>query len=83
MESYKMNGTCARQVNYQVDENNKIKNVEFVDGCDGNLKGLASLLDGMEVDEAIKKLEGITCGRNTTSCPDQLAKALTEYKSSK
>lgn len=75
-----MNGTCARQVNYQVDENNKIKNVEFINGCDGNLKGLAILLEGMEVEDAIKRLGGITCGSNATSCPDQLAKALLEYK---
>ena len=75
-----MRGTCARQVNYQVDENNKLKNVEFIDGCDGNLKGLATLLEGMEVDDAIKRLQGITCGSNPTSCPDQLSKALIEYK---
>ena len=80
MQSYKMRGTCARQVNYQVDENNKLKNVEFIDGCDGNLKGLATLLEGMEVDDAIKRLQGITCGSNPTSCPDQLSKALIEYK---
>lgn len=78
-----MNGTCARQVNYQVDEQNKIKNVEFINGCDGNLKGLAVLLEGMDVDDAIKRLEGITCGKNPTSCPDQLAKGLMEYKNTK
>ena len=76
-----MNGTCARQVNYQVDDSGKIKNVEFVDGCDGNLKGLAILLEGMEVEDAMKKLEGITCGKNSTSCADQFSKALKEYKS--
>jgi len=79
MQSYKMRGTCARQVNYLVD-NNKLKNVEFIDGCDGNLKGLAILLEGMEVEDAIKRLRGITCGSKQTSCPDQLARALTEYK---
>lgn len=79
MQSYKMNGTCARAVNYQVDEMGKIKNVEFVDGCDGNLKGLALLLEGMEVEDAIKRLEGITCGSSSTSCPDQFSKALKEY----
>ncbi len=80
METYKMEGTCARQVNYTVDGDNKIRNVEFINGCDGNLKGLAILLEGMEVDEAIKRLEGITCGSSKTSCPDQLARALTEFK---
>ena len=79
MQSYKMRGTCARQVNYKVD-NNKLKRVEFIDGCDGNLKGLAILLEGMEVEDAIKRLRGITCGSKQTSCPDQLSKALTEYK---
>ncbi len=79
MQSYKMRGTCARQVNYKVD-NNKLKRVEFIDGCDGNLKGLAILLEGMEVEDAIKRLRGITCGSKQTSCPDQLARALTEYK---
>ena len=81
MERYKMSGTCAREVKYTVDDENKIRNVEFINGCDGNLKGLAILLDGMEVEEAIKRLEGITCGSSKTSCPDQLAKALVEFKS--
>ena len=83
MRSYKMNGTCAREVKYQVDENERIKKVEFVNGCEGNLKGLSILLEGMKIDEAIKRLEGITCGRKPTSCPDQLSKALTEYKNNK
>ncbi len=78
-----MNGTCAREVKYQVDENERIKKVEFVNGCEGNLKGLSILLEGMKIDEAIKRLEGITCGRKPTSCPDQLSKALTEYKNNK
>ncbi|MEX1378069.1 MAG: TIGR03905 family TSCPD domain-containing protein [Eubacteriales bacterium] len=81
MERYKMAGTCAREVNYTIDDENKIRNVKFINGCDGNLKGLAILLDGMEVDEAIKRLDGITCGSSKTSCPDQLAKALIEFKS--
>lgn len=81
MENYTMQGTCARSVNYQVDEKGKIKNVEFINGCDGTLKGLAILLDGMDIDDAIAKLKGITCGTNSTSCPDQLAKALVSYKS--
>ena len=68
------------KVNYQVDVNNKLNDVEFVNGCDGNLKGMAILLDGMDVDDAIKRLKGIICGNNPTSCPHQLAKALIKFK---
>ena len=79
MYTYKTSGVCSREINFDVIDN-KVKNVSFVAGCSGNLKGLASLIEGMEVDEAIKRLEGITCGNKTTSCPDQLAKALKEVK---
>ena len=79
MYTYKTSGVCSREINFDVIDN-KVKNVSFVAGCSGNLKGLASLIEGMEVDEAIKRLEGITCGNKTTSCPDQLSKALKEVK---
>lgn len=79
MYTYKTSGVCSREINFHVIDN-KVKNVSFVAGCSGNLKGLASLIEGMEVNEAIKRLEGITCGNKTTSCPDQLAKALKEVK---
>ncbi len=59
---------------------NKVVKVNFLGGCDGNLKGLSSLIEGMDVDEAIKRLQGITCGSKNTSCPDQLSKALQEAK---
>ena len=61
-------------------EDNKVKNVEFLGGCNGNLKGIGKLVEGMDVDEVISRLDGITCGMKSTSCPDQLAKALKAAK---
>ena len=72
---YITRGTCARAVNVEV-ENGIVKSVEFEGGCSGNTKGVATLVEGMEVDVAIDKLSGITCGFKSTSCPDQLAQAL-------
>lgn len=77
--TYKTQGTCSREISFEV-EDGKVKNVSFFGGCNGNLKGIGSLVEGMEVDEVIKKLEGIKCGFKQTSCPDQLAKALREIK---
>lgn len=77
--TYKTSGTCSREISFEV-EDGKVKNVSFYGGCNGNLKGIGSLVEGMEVDEVIKKLEGIKCGFKQTSCPDQLAKALKEIK---
>ena len=68
-------GVCANAIDIEV-ENGIIKNVRFDGGCDGNLKGMSRLVTGMEVNDAIDRLKGITCGRKSTSCPDQLAKAL-------
>lgn len=79
MNIYKTKGVCAREINYEI-EDGKIKRLKFIGGCDGNLKGLSSLSLGMEVDEVIEKLEGIKCGLRKTSCPDQLANLLKEYK---
>lgn len=78
--NYKTTGVCAKEINFEI-EDNKIKNVSFVNGCPGNLMGVARLVEGMEVEEAILKLKGIDCKGKGTSCPDQLAKALEEYKS--
>ena len=75
---YKTKGVCSRNISFELTEDNKVKNVQFTGGCNGNLKGIASLVDGMDVDEVIKRVEGITCGFKGTSCPDQLAKALRE-----
>jgi uncharacterized protein (TIGR03905 family) len=72
---YKTSGTCSRSIDFEV-ENGIVKNVRFHGGCDGNLKGISSIVDGMKVEDVISKLEGIRCGFKSTSCPDQLAKAL-------
>ena len=76
---YQTKETCSTSIDIEV-ENGKIKFVEFFGGCNGNLKGIASLVTGMNVDEAISKLKGIRCGFKTTSCPDQLAQALERIK---
>jgi len=76
---YKTKGTCSREIYFEI-EDGKLKNVEYIGGCNGNLKGIASLVEGMDVDEVIARLEGITCGGKPTSCPDQLAKALKQAK---
>lgn len=76
---YKTSGTCSQRIFIEV-ENNKVIHVQFLGGCNGNLKGISSLVEGMDVDEVIARLEGTTCGMKATSCPDQLAKALKEAK---
>ena len=74
-KTYKTSGTCSVEINFDL-EDNKIHNLEFIGGCNGNLKGIAALVEGQDKDEVIKKLKGIKCGYRNTSCPDQLAKAL-------
>ena len=76
---YKTRGTCSQKIFITI-EDGKIEHVEFLGGCNGNLKGISSLVQGMEIDEVIKRLEGTTCGMKSTSCPDQLATALKEAK---
>lgn len=73
--SYKPRGVCSQKMEIDVD-GGLIEKVEVVGGCSGNLQGISSLLVGMKVEDAIARLEGIRCGFKTTSCPDQLAKAL-------
>lgn len=72
-------GVCARKVSFDI-EDNKVKNVHFLGGCQGNTMGVARLIEGMDVDDAISRLNGIDCGGKGTSCPDQLAKALMQTK---
>ena len=79
--NYKTHGTCSREINFDID-GNKVRNVKFVFGCMGNTQGVARLVEGMDIDEAIKRLAGIDCNGRGTSCPDQLAKALSEAKAS-
>lgn len=81
MNTYLTHGTCSIQIKFEV-ENNIIRYVEFVGGCSGNTQGISRLVEGMDVNEAISRLEGIRCGGRPTSCPDQLARALKEYISS-
>ena len=76
---YKTKGTCSQRIFFDVEEG-KVKNVQFVGGCNGNLKGIAALVEGMDVADVIARVEGIRCGMKATSCPDQLAKALKEVK---
>ena len=76
---YKTQGTCSQRILFEI-EDGKLKNVQFIGGCNGNLKGIGSLVEGMDVDQVIARLEGTTCGFKATSCPDQLAQALKAAK---
>ena len=75
MYEYKTSGTCSQRILFDI-EDGKVRNVQFIGGCNGNLKGIGALIEGMDAQEAITRLEGITCGPKNTSCPDQLARAL-------
>jgi len=77
MYTYKTSGVCSIAINFDVVDN-RVINVTFEGGCNGNLQGLSKLLEGMDVNEAVKKLKGISCGGKDTSCPDQFATALQE-----
>lgn len=77
--TYKTTGVCSRSIKIELD-GDTVSSVRFEGGCNGNTKGIASLVAGMNIDEVIEKLEGINCGFRGTSCPDQLAKALKEIK---
>lgn len=72
---YKTKGVCSQLINFDITDG-KVTNVSFVGGCNGNLQGISRLVEGMEVQDAIQRLEGIRCGFKSTSCPDQLAQAL-------
>ena len=80
--SYKTMGVCSRNIDIEI-ENDVIVSAKYTGGCSGNTQGVAALVVGMSIDEAISRLSGIKCGLKSTSCPDQLAKALLEYKSNK
>ncbi len=81
MNTYKTSGVCSREIQFEV-ENDIITHVQFVGGCNGNTKGISALIKGMNINDAISRMEGIECGMRGTSCPDQLAKALKQYKQS-
>ena len=76
---FKTQGVCSRAIHFEV-KDNKVTNVSFVGGCSGNTQGVSKLVEGMDIDEVIKRTDGILCGARPTSCPDQLARALKQYK---
>ena len=78
-KTYKTKGTCSVQIDFDVEEN-KIHNVNFLGGCNGNLKGISALVEGQDIDKVKKTLKGIKCNNKNTSCPDQLAQALEKIK---
>ena len=82
MYSYKTQGTCSVEIHFDI-ENGKIHNVGFIGGCHGNLQGISRLVEGMDADEVIARLEGIRCGMKPTSCPDQLCQAIKSAKEGK
>lgn len=73
--TYRTKGTCSQAIQFEI-EDNKVHNVQFIGGCSGNTQGVARLIEGMDVNEAISRIDGIRCGMRPTSCPDQLATAL-------
>lgn len=79
---YIPNGVCSRKFTFEINEN-IIESVSIEGGCPGNLKGISNLLKGMNIDDVISRLNGIKCGLKSTSCPDQISKALETYKNSK
>ncbi|MBR2678351.1 MAG: TIGR03905 family TSCPD domain-containing protein [Bacilli bacterium] len=78
--TYEPKGVCSVQMDFDIDDDNKVHNLVVTGGCNGNLKGIASLIEGQDKDEVIKRLKGIQCGFRKTSCPDQLSKALENVK---
>ena len=79
MYEFKTSGTCSQRILFDI-EDGKVRNVKFIGGCNGNLKGIAALVEGMDVDTVIERVQGVTCGMKKTSCPDQLAQALIATK---
>ncbi|MCR5614831.1 MAG: TIGR03905 family TSCPD domain-containing protein [Saccharofermentans sp.] len=78
---YAPQGVCANRIDFDIDEQAKITNISFTGGCNGNLKAISKLCDGMTADEIAGKLAGNTCGFKNTSCADQFSKAVLEAKS--
>jgi uncharacterized protein (TIGR03905 family) len=79
---YKTSGVCSREISFEIDkETDTITALQFKGGCNGNASGISKLVVGMKVDDVIRRLEGVTCDFKSTSCPDQLAKALKEWRS--
>ena len=77
--TYRPKGVCSQMMEMDI-EDNKLKSLKVTGGCSGNLQGIAKLVEGMDIDDVINRLDGVRCGFNSTSCPDQLAQALRHYK---
>ena len=73
---YQTSGTCSQQIDLDIDDENRVRNVQFLGGCNGNLQGVSRLVEGMKVEKVKERLGGIRCGYKNTSCPDQLVRAL-------
>ncbi|MBP5355902.1 MAG: TIGR03905 family TSCPD domain-containing protein [Prevotella sp.] len=73
---YQTSGTCSQQIDLDIDDDGRVRNVQFLGGCNGNLQGVSRLVEGMKVEEVKERLGGIRCGYKSTSCPDQLVRAL-------
>lgn len=80
---YQPQGVCSQLMRFAIDENGIIQDSEIIGGCNGNLKGIKSLIKGMKIDDVIEKLKGISCNGKPTSCPDQIATCLLTYKEQK
>lgn len=77
--TYRPKGVCSQMIEMDI-EDNKLKSLKVTGGCSGNLQGIAKLVEGMDIDDVINRLDGVRCGFKSTSCPDQLAQALRHYK---
>jgi uncharacterized protein (TIGR03905 family) len=77
---YETQGTCSKLIDVTADENNIIQQVFFLGDCNGNLQGIGQLVRGQHIDDVIRRLNGIRCGTKSTSCPDQLCRALEQLK---
>lgn len=81
--TYQTQGTCSSQIDFEIDDEGIIRDVQFLGGCHGNLQGISVLLRGMPANDAVSKLQGIRCGYKNTSCPDQLATAIRQAMENK
>lgn len=78
MQTFTTSGVCAKTIDFKIEEG-IVKSVKFNGGCAGNALGMSALVEGMRVEDVVARLQGTECGKRPTSCPDQLAKALTEF----
>ena len=75
---YKTQGTCSKMITFELDDDNRIHNLKFYGGCNGNLQGIGKLCEGQKAEDVMERIKGIRCGFKPTSCPDQLSKAIAE-----